>query len=48
MVGTFDINTLRILQKYILGIFHNFTRSGIFHNLSINKKKLRVICLHAL
>ena len=39
---------LEYYEKYFLGIFHNFTRSGIFHNLSINKKKLRVICSHAL
>ena len=24
------------VEKYFLGIFHHFTRSGIYHNLSIN------------
>ena len=27
---------LEYYEKYFLGIFHHFTRSGIFHNLSTN------------
>ena len=27
---------LKYYEKHFLGIFKNFTRSGIFHNLSIN------------
>ena len=27
---------LECYEKYFLGIFHHFTKSGIFHNLSIN------------
>ena len=27
---------LKYYEKYFLGIFNYFTRSGIFHNLSIN------------
>ena len=38
LVWAFYKNTLNFdnYEKYFLGIFHHFTKSGIFHNLSKN------------